>query len=198
MGAYKPGERLGERELAGQCGVSPIPGREALQVLENRGLVRRRRNRSCSVIELTPDELRQVAELRALLEPQMVRWACERMNSTDLLELEDHLARLRRTAEDMDVPRFFYVALHFHQLLWSKSGNHYAAETLSRALGSLFACGLMRAEGETPPALKAEVRKHEELVEALRAKKASEAARILTRIAEEFNAQLARRNEETK
>jgi len=123
----------------------------------------------------------------------MVRWACERMTPSDLEELENRLHKLRRTAEDQDVPRFFYEDLQFHQLLWSKSGNRYAAEALSRALGSLFACGLMRSDGEKPPVLEAEVQKHEELVRALRAKKASDAARILTRIAEEFSAQVARR-----
>ena len=68
LGERQPGEPLVERELAEQFGVSSIPVREALQELENRGLATKRPNYSCCVIELAPEELNQMFELRALLE----------------------------------------------------------------------------------------------------------------------------------
>ena len=52
-GHFRPGQRLVERELVQRFRVSSIPIREALQELENRGLVIRRHNFGCSVIQLT-------------------------------------------------------------------------------------------------------------------------------------------------
>jgi DNA-binding GntR family transcriptional regulator len=195
MGSYEPGQPLVERELAAQFGVSSIPVREALQILENRGLVKRRRNRSCSVVELTPEEVGQIGELRRLLEPEVVRWACHRMTAADLNELEHQLAKLRTAAEANDVADFFYQDLLFHQVVWSASGNCYAADTLKRAVSPLFAFGLMRAKGETPPALEVEVRKHERLVQALRARDGSQAAAALLELAEQFQEELESQSE---
>jgi DNA-binding GntR family transcriptional regulator len=190
MGEYKPGEPLVERELASHFGVSSIPVREALQILESRGLVRKRRNRSCSVVELTNDELNQIVELRRVLEAELVRWACQRMTPADVEELQSQVRQLRSAAEENDVARFFYEDLRFHQAVWMKSGNRYAAEALSRAVGSLFACGLMRGRGEDPPNLEEEVAKHEKLVAALRRRDAADAVATLQNIAGEFHAQI--------
>lgn len=55
------------RELAEQFGVSSIPVREALQELENRGLVTKRPNYSSRVIELSQEELDQLFELRGAI-----------------------------------------------------------------------------------------------------------------------------------
>jgi DNA-binding GntR family transcriptional regulator len=190
MGSYEPGQPLVEREVASQFGVSSIPVREALQILENRGLVRRRRNRSCSVVELSSDEVRQIGELRRLLEPEVVRWACQRMTSGDLDDIERQLAELRRAADNNDVADFLYRDLLFHEMVWSKSGNTYAADTLKRAVSPLFAFGLMRAKGETPPALGIEVRKHERLITALRDRDGTQAAAVLLELAEQFQEEL--------
>jgi DNA-binding GntR family transcriptional regulator len=190
MGKYKPGDPLVERDLANQFGVSSIPVREALQVLESRGLVRKRRNRSCSVVELTSDELNQIVELRRVLEAELVRWACRRMSPSGVEDLQSRVRQLRSAAEQGDVARFFYEDLRFHQAVWLKSGNRYAAEALDRAVGSLFACGLMRAQGEAPPNLKEEVAKHERLVDALRRRDEAEAVAVLHDIAGGFHAQI--------
>src|SRR5882757_6118181 len=78
-GDFRPGQRLVERELIKRFGVSSIPIREALQELENRGLVVRRHNRGCSVIQMTPHEAARICELRRVLEPKVVEWAAERI-----------------------------------------------------------------------------------------------------------------------
>jgi len=112
------------------------------------------------------------------------------MSPADIDELADQLQKLKRTAQEKDVPRFFYEDLVFHRLVWSYSGNRYAAVALDRAVGSLFACGLMRSGNEIPPYLDIEVQKHEQLLNAMRARQAGAAAEILTNIAEDFRAQV--------
>ncbi len=190
LGLYKPGERLVERELAAKFGVSAIPVREALQELESRGLVVKRPNCSCSVVELSEDELNQICALRNLLEPQVIQWAGERMQPADVEKSQVQLDRLWRAAEENDVPQFFYQDLLFHRMLWDISGNRYAASALERAVSVLFACGLMRKGTSESPDLRGEVKKHQLLFQALRRGQGQKAGEILLHIAQGFEKKL--------
>lgn len=186
LGLSKPGAPLIERELAEQFGVSSIPVREALQELEGRGLVTKRPNRSCCVIELSPDELNQIFELRALLEPQVIRWAGERMNKADAESLPPLVEDLRRAAEEHDFAQFFYCDLRLHRRIWELSGNRWAAQALERAVLPLFAFGLMRDHRAEELNLQLEVEKHEQMIKALRSGQPEKAADSLLKIARGF------------
>lgn len=188
FGERKPGEALVERELAGQFGVSSIPVREALQELESRGLVTKRPNYSCCVIELSPDELNRIFELRNLLEPQVIRWAGERMNAEEAASLQPLVDDLRRAAEAGDFAQFFYRDLRLHRRIWELSRNRIAAQTLERAVLPLFAFGLMRDHRAEQLDLIREVEKHEQMVAALFKGQPARAAEALERIARGFEA----------
>ncbi len=183
FGTYKPGVPLVERELAEQFGVSSIPVREALQELESRGLVTKRANYSCCVIELTAEELNQMFELRALLEPQVMQWAGERMNAAQAASLQPLVDDLRRAAEAKDCAQFFYQDLCLHRRIWELSGNRYAAQALEKTVLPLFAFGLMRDHHADKIDLKQEVKKHEQMVQALCKGQGERAATALLRIA---------------
>lgn len=188
LGSTKPGELLIERELAEQFGVSSIPVREALQELEVRGLVTKRPNHSCCVIELSRDELNQIFELRALLEPQVIRWAGERMSKADAESLQPLLGALRCAAEANDFAQFFYHDLRLHCRIWELSGNRWAAQALQRAVLPLFAFGLMRAHHAEELNLQHEVEKHEQMIKALRNGNLEKAATTVSQIASGFRA----------
>jgi DNA-binding GntR family transcriptional regulator len=188
LGSTKPGELLIERELAEQFGVSSIPVREALQELEVRGLVTKRPNHSCCVIELSPDELNQIFELRALLEPQVIRWAGERMSQADAASLQSLVEQLRRAAQGNDFAQFFYHDLRLHRRIWELSGNRWAAQALERAVLPLFAFGLMRAHRAEELNLQHEVEKHEQMIRALRSGNPEKAAATVSHIASGFQA----------
>jgi len=186
LGLYQPGAPLVERELAAQFGVSSIPVREALQELESRGLVTKRPNRSCCVIELSPAELDQMFELRALLEPQVIRWAAERMSAEDAASLAPLVENLRSAAGERDFAQFFQRDLILHRRIWELSGNRFAAQALERAVLPLFAFGLMRDHRAEELNLNREVEKHEQMVRALRAGQPERAAESLSKIASGF------------
>ena len=185
-GEYKPGQRLVERELSEQFGVSSIPVREALQELENRGLVTRRPNHGCSVINLTTDEVEKLCALRRVLEPKVTEWAAERITPDETEELEQQLAKIAQAADAEDLSAFFLEDLVFHRRIWAISRNPYAARALESALGSLFASGLIRSLESDGPDLRWEVKKHERLLEALRQHDGRQAARALLEIAQGF------------
>src|SRR5690242_14507051 len=67
-GTPGPGEALRQEEVAARFSVSRIPVREALRQLEAEGLVVVYPNRGAYVAQLSAQELREITDLRVLLE----------------------------------------------------------------------------------------------------------------------------------
>jgi DNA-binding GntR family transcriptional regulator len=185
-GSYRPGERLVERQLAVELGVSAIPVREALMELEARGLVTRTPNRGCHVTVLSPADLEQIFKLRNYLEPKVVEWAGENVTPEQIDDLQRQLDLSRRAAEARDIPEFFYQDLIFHRMVWALSGNRYAARALEMALGPFFAYGLMRDNRSEEIDLVAEIAKHQGIVDAMRRGEPKAAAAMLAEICRGF------------
>src|ERR1700754_1556793 len=87
-GELKPGERLRAEALAQRFGTSRTPIREALLQLEAQGLVEVEPNRGAVVRSFDRDDLRDLYEVRALLEPKAAARAAERISDTDVQRLE--------------------------------------------------------------------------------------------------------------
>jgi len=81
-GHFSPGERLLERELCELTGVSRTSVREALRQLETEGLVELIPNKGPCVAILTPEEAKDICEVRRVLEALAVRLFAERANGS--------------------------------------------------------------------------------------------------------------------
>src|SRR3982751_3291639 len=78
-GEIPAGQPLRQEELAERFGVSRLPVRDALLRLEAQGLVHVFPNRGAFVISLSADDVREVYEMRVLLEGDMLERAVPRM-----------------------------------------------------------------------------------------------------------------------
>src|SRR3982751_1113296 len=87
-GELKPGERLRAEALAQRFGTSRTPIREALLQLEAHGLVEVEPNRGAVVKTFAPAALRDLYEVRALLEPHAAARAATRIRAEDVTRLE--------------------------------------------------------------------------------------------------------------
>src|SRR5690349_23549507 len=88
-GDLKPGQRLRAEALAQRFGTSRTPIREALLQLEAQGLVDVEPNRGAVVRAFDRDDLLDLYELRALLEPKAAALAAQRITEADVDRLED-------------------------------------------------------------------------------------------------------------
>lgn len=113
-GALVPDRPIRQEEVAARFGVSRIPVREALGRLEAEGLVVVRPNRGALVAALGAEELREVYELRALVEGDLLARAVPRLTAADLARAEALHAALGVT-EDPDVQGD--LNREFHQVL---------------------------------------------------------------------------------
>lgn len=93
-GAFKPGERLVEDELAALCGVSRTPIREALRRLASDMFVRQVPNHGTFVIETSENDVEDLFDLRAMLEGYAAARAARRVTAAALEQLDAEVARI--------------------------------------------------------------------------------------------------------
>lgn len=127
-GAYPPGMRLDEQELATAFGVSRTPIREALIQLASIGLVDIRPRRGATVPEMSADRLCEMFEVMAELESMCGRLAARRILPAEQARLQEaHQAC--EAARDADQPDLYYQLNEvFHRCIYEASHNGFLAE----------------------------------------------------------------------
>lgn len=100
-GVYLPGQRIMEQGLAAEFAVSRGPVREALRILERDGLVTILPRRGALVTNLSIVELKEIFDIRAMLNGLRDRLIAEDPARGKVLAvLETEVARLTRLARD--------------------------------------------------------------------------------------------------
>jgi len=127
-GVYAPGDRLVERRLAREFGISHIPLREALARLTEEGLVERLPRRGARVASLTPRMLEEVSSLRVVLEQFVVRRLKDRFTPAAHAELQVIVDQMVEAAEQHDLVRVHELDQQFHQRLWELTDHALLVE----------------------------------------------------------------------
>jgi DNA-binding GntR family transcriptional regulator len=127
-GVYAPGDRLVERRLAHEFGISHIPLREALARLTEEGLVEKLPRRGARVASLTPRLLEEVSSLRVVLEQFVVRRLKDRFTDEAHAELQEIVDRMVEAAEKHDLVRVHELDQQFHQRLWEQTDHALLVE----------------------------------------------------------------------
>ena len=123
-GRLKPGERLKESVLAATLQISRTPVRDALRILQKEGLIVAAPNRGAVVRRYTLAELRDVYELRALLEGHAARRAAEHVTPVLLRQLEESCRRADELRlADAPLPDLVRENERFHDLVLVASGS---------------------------------------------------------------------------
>ncbi len=99
------------------------PVREALRRLAHEGLVLQLPRRGSFVAEVSTEEARDAYEVRAALELLAVRGALENLDDAVLTDLDQHVETMVATAAKDDLAAFIDADVHFHQAIWTASGN---------------------------------------------------------------------------
>ncbi len=74
-GHYKEGEFLRQEAIAQELGVSRIPVREALAILEAEGFAQREQYRGTVIPQLSLKEIEEIYKLRSMIEPYLLEQA---------------------------------------------------------------------------------------------------------------------------
>jgi GntR family transcriptional regulator, transcriptional repressor for pyruvate dehydrogenase complex len=151
-GALKPGDQLpAERELAQQFGVSRTAIREAVKALREKGLVEAYSGRGTFVRDGTSQAIRQsldlmikigqqdgsphLAELRAILEPEIAALAAIRISEQHLASMRETVAVMDRARNDPDA--YIEADLDFHLCLAEAAANPLILSLIDSIVGML-------------------------------------------------------------
>lgn len=102
IGKFQPGEPLREAELCEMFEVSRTPIREALRLLQTKGIVEYLPRRGVQVLEMTMDSLKEITDLRLVLESLSVRRAMERITEEDIENLRELNKRLLESQDNVE------------------------------------------------------------------------------------------------
>ncbi|MFF2487519.1 GntR family transcriptional regulator [Microbacterium sp. NPDC058062] len=168
-GDFVPGDRLVERVLAEEMGVSRVPVREALTLLKGEGFVQEVPRRGVIVTVLAKEDVDDLFDVRVALDVQCARLASARATDAEIEALaaiaDDADAALARG----DLGAIAELNQAFHDALPRMAHNRILASTLEPLEGRLH---WVLRQNRSPEIL---LREHRELVEAL-AKRDVEAA----------------------
>ncbi len=129
-GEIPGGSPLRQEELATQLGISRIPVREALQILQSQGLIQRLSTRRMISVEVTPEKLRQTFAVIARME---------------LAGLQSIVQAGRLSAFQEAVARSGKEELPLHLLLARETPNEYLQVLLNNACAYYLGCALRHA-----------------------------------------------------
>jgi DNA-binding GntR family transcriptional regulator len=177
---YVPGEELQIDKLASEFGVSTTPVREALVRLEGVGLVRLTPNRGAQVTEITLEDVRDVWEVRRLLEPYAAKTAALNCSPEELDELQEKLEQV--LAETDNFSAYMESDLALHDLLAKYVTNKELADIMDRVKEHSLRIRYFAEENSLK--LRKEViqqatREHLEIVAALRERDPAKVAQLV-------------------
>lgn len=123
-GELPEGEQLRQEAIAEEFEISRIPVREALSHLAGEGLVKIVGNRGAVVAALSPDEIMQLFETRAVLEKYMLREAIPNITDDDLRRAEEILVQYEQSLErDSEVKSWGRWNWSFHSALYEPANR---------------------------------------------------------------------------
>lgn len=125
---FAPGERLKEVELAEGFDVSRATVREALRILERKGLVTIVPQHGAQVAKLSRQELEDMFDIRVMLLGLASRTLARRITPEKEKQLHDGFARLVATKED--ATDYFHVSAEMALLVADLAGNALLCEQL--------------------------------------------------------------------
>ena len=129
----KPGDRLPERLLAEEFGVSRTPVREAIRQLVETRLVTDNGRRGALVASLSISELLDAFLVVAELEGLAARQAAKRMRHEQIIKAFDANALCQKASEVKDTETFNAMNMVFHNLIIAGSHNAMLQSQLSTA-----------------------------------------------------------------
>ena len=165
-GDLRPGDRLTVIPLAQEFGVSQSTMREALLMLEQRGLVKTNPRRGAFVTRLSEQEAVELCRMRALLEAYALTIAGRDIAESTLDALRRQVAAMDLCILPRDLPQLIQYDLAFHQLIAALGRSETLLDIWSKLSGRIGAL-ILRSMEEKQLNREVLVRYHAEVVTAL-------------------------------
>jgi DNA-binding GntR family transcriptional regulator len=128
-GQLRPDARIKQDELALELNISRIPVRDALRILETRGLVSLKANAGARVTSFTMRDMDISYKVREQLEPMLLGESMVHIEEVDIEEMRDILSELVKVN---DVEAFLPLDRAFHWVAYRRAGAPQLAQIVER------------------------------------------------------------------
>lgn len=132
-GQVKPGERLFYQQLVDQLGVSQTPIKEAFTKLENEGYLITIPRKGTFVRELSAKEIREIFQIREMLEALAVRLTCRHTDNQAAKLLTETNKKFRAAFQKRDIKECTHEDYNFHETIIKLSGNEKLFDLMTRS-----------------------------------------------------------------
>ncbi|WP_372741631.1 GntR family transcriptional regulator [Neptunomonas sp.] len=129
---FKPGERLVERSLCESMGVSRTVVRECIRHLESERLIVGVPNAGFVVATISSDEIKEIYEIRIMLECSAVRSCALNANKAVIAELRLLCNEIASCLQKEDVMQALKLTTEFYKLIFTTGGKHVAWDLVER------------------------------------------------------------------
>ncbi len=136
-GRFAPGERLIERPLCEQLGVSRTVVRETIRYLEAEGLVEIVPNKGPIVATLDWHQAKQIYDIRLQLEGAAASECALRQGADFAGQLSAAVDGVQARKNDMAWSDFLQATTHFYELIFTEAGHDIAWEVVQRLNGRI-------------------------------------------------------------
>jgi DNA-binding GntR family transcriptional regulator len=177
-GFFEPGEKIDQDRIAEELDVSRTPVREALKTLEYEGFIEIRPHYGAFIPVVTPQDVRDVYEVRALLESEVVRQVTPVIPDAVLDELDRSQAESQAELDAGNVSKHFESDVHFHQTLLDHVENGLIREILD---GLTNRISMVRRLAQSRPGvhLPESLGEHRAIIRTMRLRDAERAAELM-------------------
>lgn len=136
-GVLKPGQPLRQDGVARSLGVSRAPLREALSRLESEGIVIQLPHRGYTVVSLDPEEIREIFDLRMLVESSAIQYSTKLRTDEDVLVATRILEEMENTSTSSisGSRHWFSLNTDFHEALLAPSRRTHHLRVISNLRG---------------------------------------------------------------
>ena len=131
-GYFKAGDRLVERSLCDELGVSRTVVREVIRYLEAEGLIENLPKKGPIVAVLTWEVAEQIYDIRLMLESEAAQDCAKAATSEDKQDLYQKLLRIAKASDDQDDIERVEASQAFYEAIFSVAKHNIAWEIAQR------------------------------------------------------------------
>jgi len=135
-GKLPPGTPLRLSQVATRMGVSVMPIREAIRILEAERLVTIEPRRGASVARLSIDDIEELYAIRAALEALAAKHGTRAIGARDVKAMRTEFEAMSRASEAGDTGAFLRHDRRFHAILYAASGRPQLVARIDELLES--------------------------------------------------------------
>ncbi|GBF73295.1 GntR family transcriptional regulator [Paenibacillus sp. 598K] len=165
-GEIPAGARITIAEITERYGVSQMPVREAFQILQGEGFIELLPHKGASVKSLTPEYLRNIYEIRGVVEGLLARRSMPNLTLSGLNRLKEINAKMESLIQSgLNADEIVLLDREFHTAIYASSNNPEALQIYEKYVGLIGS--LRKKYGYGAQRIDNIVKQHWQIIEAL-------------------------------